>query len=155
MLALALGACGFQLRGTGTGVTSIGELSYSVADAHGPLEGALRSELDAAGVRIVTRGAAPFHLELLSERNTRRSLSSTGQSRVAEYELNLEIEIRLLDKEGNELIPLTPVRLARTFAIDLGSLQATNEEEERVRAEMRVVLVSQILRRVDARTRGL
>ena len=73
---------------------------------------------------------------------------------MAEYALALEVTLRGRDNEGVEAIPATLLRLARTFSFDPGSLQATNEEEERVRTEMRRELSSRILRRVEARYRG-
>jgi outer membrane lipopolysaccharide assembly protein LptE/RlpB len=150
---LLLSGCGFKLTGYGVAST-LDKVSLTAADAFGPMEAMLVQVLRESGVAIVAPGAALFHIELSGERNTRRALSAGGRLGVAEYELNLEVALRVLDNEGVEAIPATLLRLARTFSFDPGSLQATNEEEERVRTEMRRELSSRILRRVEARYRG-
>lgn len=150
--ALLLTGCGFQLKGLGV-ASSLERVSLGVADAYGPFDAALREVLGGAGVEVVDAGAAPLHIELSGERNTRRALSSSSRLRVAEYELNLEVTLRVLDPQGGVLIPATPLTLARTFSFDPNSLQANSEEEQKVRAEMRRELASRILRRVESQSR--
>lgn len=148
-VAVLLAGCGFQLKGLGL-ASSVEQVSLGVVDAHGPLDATLREVLGEAGVAVVNSGSAPLHIELSGERNTRRALSSSSRLRVAEYELHLEVILRVLDAGGVVLIPVTPLTLARTFSFDPNSLQANSEEEERVRSEMRRELASRILRRVEA-----
>lgn len=149
---LLVSGCGFQLRGLAT-ESSLAAVSLSVADAYGPFDVVLREVLGESGVQVVAPGAAPYHVELNGERNTRRALGSSSRVQVAEYEINLEITLSLYDASGNPLDRPTILRLARTFSFDPGSLQATSEEEERVRGEMRRELASRILRQVETRAR--
>ncbi len=152
LAVVLLGACGFQLRGLAT-ESSLDSISLRVADAYGPLDVVLREVLAESDVEVAAPGAAPYHVELTGERNTRRALSSGGRGQVAEYEVNIEVTFQLFDADGNVLQQPAVLRIARTFAFDPTSLQATNEEEERVRGEMRRELASRILRRVETRAR--
>ena len=93
-LAGLLGACGFQLRGTGDVQFALKELDVSARDTYGDTVRDVKDVLENNGVRVFP-GAA-YKLYLAGERENQRSASYTSSARAVEYErtMSLDYEIR-------------------------------------------------------------
>ncbi|HQY27163.1 MAG TPA: LPS assembly lipoprotein LptE, partial [Burkholderiaceae bacterium] len=74
--------------------------------------------------------------------------SSTGRPR--EYQLRLRFTFRVVDRDGQPLLPLTEIVLRRDITSSDVELVAKQQEEELLYREMQSDLVQQLLRRLAA-----
>jgi LPS-assembly lipoprotein len=157
---LGLSACGFQLRGTG-GADNAGRIEANVSplyltfnNRYGDLHKQLQTTLADYGVEEVgQRQEAEYALAVTAERHTRRAVATTRTISVSEYEIRLEVDMELTNRENEMLIPATTLATERIYTFDSGSLVGSGEEEAVLLEEMRVDIALQILRRINATVR--
>lgn len=152
LLATTVVGCGFHLRTyqLETAVSSFalaGKVRVAVASV-------LQQNLKQAGVEEATQGEAEVVIDLLDERNQRRSASTAGQSRAAEYEITYSVQYRILDAQGTELAPATWIQRNRVYRIDRGNIVGSSGEQDILRREMLQDVADQIIRAVDTVTRA-
>lgn len=148
-LALALGGCGFQLRGQATYTfTSI----YVNAPSAPPFATELRRALEnTGGARVAPNSeSAEVILDIprVSDEKTVLSLSSGG--RVAEFALAKRVEFRLRDRNGDPWLPSDEFTVRRTYTYDDSERLARELQEQRLLREMQTDAVQQIVRRLQA-----
>jgi LPS-assembly lipoprotein len=152
--ALALSACGFHLRGTGSVALpeSLSRLRVMVLDsklANDPLlvamTDALRTE---AGVTVTGEADAPT-LELYKEQTSTHVQSVSVTGRASGYALKYEVSYRLADAAGKQLLEPQSVRLLRDYTFDPVNVLAKEEEEQELVRTMQRDAVQQILRRLS------
>lgn len=151
-LALVVAGCGFALRGT---VTLPFPSLYIGVGANTALGAQLRREVRATSpsTRIVENaGSAVARLEIQNESRARTELSLTGQGRVQEYELRLSLQFRVIDAQGNELVPPTVLTASRSLPFDDNVAQAKESEAEFLYRAMQSDLAQRIVRRLAAAT---
>ena len=149
----ALGACGYQLRGSGglpEGLSSVYIDSQSSVIAN-----ELQLYVEAAGAsRASSPTEADATIKVGTERYDRRVLSvdaTTGKER--EFELSYVVSFSFTRKDGEELVSWQPVRLIRDFEFDADAVIGSSREEDTLREEMRRDAVQQMLRRIQAAVR--
>lgn len=150
---LALASCGFHLRGTGQSTIEVAEIYIVASDLYGELQREVESAFILAGASLVEKDVAPYTLNLVSERSSRRPVSSGGVSDVSDYELRFEVTFELSSSAGATLLPETRVFSERIYAFDSGSLVSSSEEEDVLIDELRRDVAAQVIRRVDAAVR--
>ncbi|MFK7914423.1 MAG: LPS assembly lipoprotein LptE [Pseudomonadales bacterium] len=157
---LLLCGCGFQLRSW--------ELDSSVssvfiagaggsASAATPIAGDLRSAFKQAGVNLASsRSEADLVVALLDQRNTRRSISVTGQARAAEYEINRSVQYAVSRQNPGETIAppkvlIEPrwIRVTRVFRVDRNNIVGSNEEQALVERELKSDIIQQVIRSIN------
>ena len=148
-----LTACGFHLRGLdGTDESSFERLYLFSIDAHGELMNELINQFRTAGVSMVeSPGQADLRLEVSPERFSRRAASTTSDISVAEYEIQLEVDIVLSrdNGESSEATPKITLSEEQVYSFDSSSLTGTDEEEALLTKEMRRNLASRVIRRAN------
>lgn len=154
LLATALTACGWKLRGTGSynmppEITPIAVDSGAVADE-------LRNRLRASNSLTESAGdPAASDLEILKENRNRRVLSVDSNGKVDEYEILYEVRWQLTargsdDKSRRILIAPTTVRANRSYDYSASTVLSTNKQEQRLVEELR----DDIARRIVFRLQG-
>jgi LPS-assembly lipoprotein len=149
-VACGLSACGFRLRGADAAQLPFDRL-YSGFAANSPIGLELRRSLRAMGgtALVENPSAAQAVIEVLSETRDRQVLgfSRTGSAR--EYQLRLQLQWRLHDGQGRELITPTKILLTRDVtAADAQQLVAKQEEDALLYQDMTIDLVQQLLRQL-------
>lgn len=155
LLALALSACGFHLRGSdGSFTLPFATLFISLPDTS-PLAIDLKRNIRAnGGTEIVPSSKdADGVIDVLTDPEKTRgktilSLSSSG--RVREYQLSYNIVFRVIDRKGNELLGPTSIALTRPITFNESQLLAKETEEALLYRDMQSDLVQQMLRRIAA-----
>lgn len=160
LAAIALSACGFNVRGSGrqSGSQVVGQL-YIEGDA--TISSALRNELTAQQVQFATiRDEADTIVILDNEVLSRRVASVSSSGRVSEYELQHAIDlltVRAVDgiKAGQMTlsdISKQPqiVSVIRDYTYDETDVLAKDDEERILRAEMSDELVRHLVLRIFA-----
>jgi LPS-assembly lipoprotein len=148
-LALALGGCGFQLRGQATySFSSI----YVNAPSAPPFAMELRRALENTGSARLAPNPESAEVILdvpkVADEKTVLSLSSGG--RVAEYALAKRVEFRLRDRNGDSWLPSDEFIVRRTYTYDDSERLARELQEQRLLREMQSDAVQQIVRRLQA-----
>lgn len=145
-----LGACGFQLRGTGeTGRLALSELNLSARNAYGETQRLLRRQLEASGVKVYP--GAPYELVLARESEKQRTASYTSSARSVEYELTTTLEYELLDAR-KQLLGNNELEVQKVYVHDQNNITASTQEAQQLREEMRREMVQQLMLRLQQLT---
>jgi|AntAceMinimDraft_1070359.scaffolds.fasta_scaffold02216_5 LPS-assembly lipoprotein len=150
-LTLVVSACGFQLQGASplafdTLLVSVPENTQFGAD----LRRAIRAS--SPDTTILNDSIDPYQAQLqqISSTRTSRELSLNAQGRVEEYELTLTYIFRIVDANGDIILPATTLRVVRNLPFDDRVVQAKEGEEATLFAQMQNSLIARIMRRISA-----
>ena len=150
-LSALLVGCGFHLR---TYNFSSGLDSYAISGkSRLSIAAPLRQGLQQAGLQEASAADASLVVELLDQRRERRSVSTAGRARAAEYETSYAVQYRILDNAGNELAPATWIERLRIYRIDRDNIVGSSEEQALLEREILQDVVGQIIRAMDAVSR--
>ena len=153
MALIALGGCGFQLKGTAQEGSSEWEglsLRLISTDPRGELTREVARELSSMKIMLTEDLETPTRLTLREEQFTQRNVSLTAQARAAEMELTLSVDYVL---QQEEMLPLEgTASVSQQMLNDPRNVVGKTEEMRLLREEMRRDLAAQIVRRVS---RGL
>jgi LPS-assembly lipoprotein len=147
--ALALAACGFQLRGTAP-------LPFESLYVQAPTTSQLaphvkRAVSTSSRTRLAeTAAEAQVILQIMSELQEKQILSLTGGGRVSEYQLRYRVAFRLTDVKNREHIPASEILLKRDFSFNDEQALAKEAEENLLYRDMRNDAVQQLVRRLQA-----
>jgi LPS-assembly lipoprotein len=150
--AVALSACGFQLRGSGSRVN----LPFKTLHLGFPDTSSLGNELKrnirsgSGTTLVVDPKAAEASVELLSEAREKLTLTLNTQGRIREYSLLYKVSFQVRNNQGKELLAPTEVVLKRDISFNESQVMAKEKEEELLYRDMQSDLVKQILRRLAA-----
>lgn len=149
-MLMLLTSCGFALKGE----TPLPFDTLYIGIPDNTLFGAeLRRQLKAASpnTRQVERpGDADAILQQLELRRTQREVSLNAQGRVEEYELGIIFRFRLIDRNGNALLPDTTFAVYRDMPYDEQIVQAKQTQMETLYKAMQQSFVQRLLRRLTA-----
>jgi LPS-assembly lipoprotein len=148
-LAVMLSACGFQLRGTGNSDLTIKELDLKARDTYGATVTQLRQALENSGVSV--QSGAPYKLLLVSEQESKRSLSYTSGGRSAEYEL-INVLSYQISTHDNLLLLEDKLQVQKVYLHDGSNLTGSDQESQETRKEMRRDLVQRMILRLQLLT---
>jgi LPS-assembly lipoprotein len=147
---LALGGCGFHLRGSVILPADVNTLHLQVPNAE--LAEEIKLLLGGDEVSIVpTAENADLTLIVAPERLDRRLVAvdpQTGKAR--EFELTYTTSFQVLGKQGKIGVPPQTVNLSRELVFDPEAVIGTSREEEVIYSEMRRDAARQIMARIQA-----
>ena len=146
-LALALGACGFHLRGA----VELPYQSLYIALPQNSVLGAdlrrlIRANQPQLLVEDPTTAGAVFRQ--LSSNRERIIAAMNTQGRAREYQLRLRYAFRIEDAKGAPLGPVNEILLAREVTYDDNQVLSKDQEENFLWQDMERDLAQQILRRL-------
>lgn len=144
-LSALLGACGFQLRGTGEVDFALKELDLSARNAYGDTTQQLRDVLESNGVKVYP--GAPYRLVLSNESEQRRTASYTSSARSAENELTTTLDYEIRGTQ-NLLLMSNQLEVQNFYSQDSNNLIGSDEEARQLRQEMRRELIQQLVQRL-------
>jgi LPS-assembly lipoprotein len=148
MAAIALGGCGFQLRGAQKLPVDTLFLALPVNSGLGAeISRVVRSSTNARVVADRKQAQAIF--ELLGESREREVLSVNAQGRAREYQLRLRSTFRVVDPNGIELIAPTTLTARRDISFNESELLAKESEEAMLYRDMQSDLVRQMVTRLQ------
>ena len=147
LFALALSACGYQLRG-------VADLSFKnlyIQGAPLSISKDLKKSLKTNGIQVVDNAEqADLLLELLSETNEKRILSLSGTGVVREYELNYRASFRTRAPASPTWSAPQTVQTRRSFSYNDTDLLGKAEEEAMLNLDMHKDAVRELMRRLTA-----
>ena len=149
LAALALGGCGFQLRGTAS--LPFETLYMAPTSQPGVALDLKRNIQSGTSTRLVDDPKkADAILDLTTEAREKVILSLAATGRVREYQLRYRVGFRVRDAKGGEFVPATTVQLTRDVTYSDTDVLAKESEEQLLYRDMQSDLVQQIMRRLAA-----
>jgi LPS-assembly lipoprotein len=147
LCVLALGGCGFQLRGAT-------ELPFSRIALEGfaprsPLAEELKRALSQSAEVVPTPAQAQVVLHAISDRRERSVVAQTTAGQVRDLQLRVRLEFRLATPSGRELIPATELLLTRDMSYSETFALAKEYEEAQLLRAMQSDIVAQLMRRLS------
>lgn len=147
--ALALGGCGFALRGTQQLPFASIALNFPPNSPLGiELARNIRSGTNTQIVTDTTKATAIF--ELISETRDRQVLTLNAQGRAVEYSLRDRLRFHVRDSQGREVIEPTELQVQRDISFNDSQRLSKESEETLLYRDMQTDLVQQLLRRIAA-----
>lgn len=144
----ALGACGFQLRGSQSFAFSRIAIH---PDPGGAVAQALRHAFGSA-VQVLPADApltqAQVVLQLPLEQRDKLVVGSNASGQVREFQLRLRVQFSASTAQGKELLPSDSIVLQRDFSYNESAALAKEAEEALLYRDMQNDIVAQILRRL-------
>jgi LPS-assembly lipoprotein len=145
---LALGACGFKLRGT----AEVPFETVYVPGATGGIALDLKRNIQAGTNAKVVEDpkSADAVLQFTEETRVKDILSLTGTGRVREFKLIYRVGFRVHDSKGAEYVPQSTIELQRDVTFNDSEVLAKEAEEALLYRDMQTDMVQQIMRRLAA-----
>ncbi|SFR52253.1 LPS-assembly lipoprotein [Marinobacter daqiaonensis] len=152
VLAVALGGCGFQLRGSSPVPEALQPLWVDCHDSVPfPLCQAVRAQV---GAVAESRQDASYALSLGDFRQRQRTSAITLQGEAAEYDLRQTVTIVLLTRDGNPLLEETEVGASQAYRFDETSVLAKRRERQEIERQLYDNLARQISFRLSPFDQG-
>ncbi len=150
-LLVIMSGCGFQLQGRAplpfdTLYVSVPQNSQFGAD----LRRAIRAS--SPDTKIIEDPTEPYQAKLQQISNTRttREISLNAQGRVEEYKLTLVYVFRIVDANGDNILPPTTLVAVRDMPFDDRVVQAKEGEQATLFKQMQNSLIARVMRRISA-----
>ena len=149
MLVIGLNACGFKLRGSGALRPEMQQVYITEEYLESNFGRKLNQALQARGATVVTnKEQATGILELTEPENNRRLLSVNTLAQARDYLLALTVKLTLKDTQGKAVLSNQKVEVRRELVADPGNVLGSDQEAQRLFAEMEQELVQAILMRL-------
>lgn len=148
LLALLLNACGFQLQTRAELPPEMQRTQLEIQAPYSEFARRLETHLEQNGVHVVTNADDAAVLQVPQNR-VRREIQSIGDNaRVREYMLRHTVQFRLLDGDGNEMIPLQTLEQTRVYSFDQQDILSKEREDEFLREDLSDALARMVVRRL-------
>lgn len=146
---LTLG-CGWQLRDATPLDSSIPSIYFSSSDEDNNLVRDLRRASNVYGVSSKTsQNSAAYSVTITNVRENVRIASINSGGRVAEYQLTEEVDFVLRRASGMQVIATGKASANKVYEFEENDILASENEQQRIRYEMRKQIVRQILTQVQ------
>lgn len=152
LVASALTACGFQLRGSDGSYNMPFHSLYLGFSDNSPLGTELKRNLRATNQVTIadTPAGAEAQFVVLGETRNKSIVALNSLGRVREYLLSYTLQFTVRDAKGNVLLAPTEIMLHRNMSFDETQVLAKESEEALLYRDMQGDLVQQIMRRLAA-----
>lgn len=148
---MLIGACGWHLRGLEPLPEEFKSLYLSIPNEGSELSRSLKRSLKSLGVDLVESAKdAPYTLAITNISNNRRTVSTNGRGKAAEYELTTVISYEIKNSAAETLLGPDKVSAEKIYLFDPDNVVSAFEEEQILRKEMQRDLIQQIIRRYQA-----
>ena len=145
---LLLTSCGFKLQTRAELPPEMQQTRLEIKAPYSTFARRLEILLEQNGARVVQSGENAAILEVPQNR-TRREIQSIGDNaRVREYLVRQTVQFRLLDSEGNEMIPLQTLEQSRVYEFNEQDILAAERENEFLRDDLSDSLARMVVRRL-------
>lgn len=148
LIPLLLSGCGFQLQTRAELPVEMQRTYLEVLDPYSQFARRLETHLEQSGVDVVSEpdGAALLVVPL---NEARKEIQSIGDNaRVRELLIRHTVQFRLLDNEGNELVPLQTFEQSRVYSFNEQDILAAEREDEFLRNDLSDSLARMVVRRL-------
>ncbi len=145
--ALLMG-CGFQLQTRAELPADMQQTRLEIQSPYSSFARRLETLLEQNGARIVEKGDNAAVLEVPQNRMRKEIQSIGDNARVREYLIRHTVQFRLLDSQGNEMIPLQTFEQSRVYSFNEQDILAAEREDEFLRNDLSDSLARMVVRRL-------
>ena len=145
---MLISACGFQLQTRTDLPAEMQRTRLEVQLPYSAFAQRLETYLEQSGVKVVTAldDAAILQVPV---NESRKEIQSIGDNaRVREFLIRHTVKFRLLDSEGNEMIPLQTFEQSRVYSFNEQNILAAEREDEFLRDDLSDSLARMVVRRL-------
>ncbi len=143
-----LAACGFRLQGEAELPAEMGATRIVTSDPYSHFVRRLTILLEQNGAHVVDADAGAAVLEIPLNEVRKDVLSIGGSARIREYRVVHRVRFRLVNAQGDVLVPEQTLEQSRVISFDEQDILAATREEEFLREELADTLSRQVLRRL-------
>ncbi len=145
---MLVSACGFKLQSRAELPPEMQRTRLEIQAPYSEFARRLETLLEQNGVKVVTalENAAVLEVPLNRSRNEIQSIGDNA--RVREYLVRHTVQFRLLDSDGNELIPLQTFEQSRVYSFNEQDILAAERENEFLRNDLSDTLARMVVRRL-------
>jgi len=148
VVLLPLTACGFKLQTRSELPPEMQQTRLEIDSPYSTFARRLEVLLEQNGATIVQSGENAAILEV-PQNQIRREIQSIGDNaRVREYLIRQTVQFRLLDSEGNEMVPLQTLEQSRIYEFNEQDILAAERENEFLRDDLSDSLARMVVRRL-------
>ena len=148
LVAVLLGACGFRLQTRVELPPEMQQTRLEIQSPYSRFARRLETLLEQNGAQIVESGEDAAILEIPQNRMRKEILSIGDNARVREYLVRHSVQFRLLDNQGNEIIPLQTFEQSRVYSFNEQDILAAEREDEFLRKDLSDSLARMVVRRL-------
>ena len=149
---LALGACGFQLRGAPQ--LAFNSIYVSAAESSALGNELKRNLVSLGSLQVINEAAAQSNaqviLDVTFEQREKTVVGVNASGQVREFQIRLRVRFKLRTPQGKELIPETELLLQRDISFNESAVLAKETEEGLMYRDMQSDIVQQLMRRLAA-----
>lgn len=148
LLLQLVAACGFQLQNRSEMPPEMSYTKLEVQSPNSEFARRLGSHLEQNGVKVVNSSVDAAVLEV-PVNSMRKEIQSIGDNaRVREFLLRHTVQFRLLDNEGNEIIPMQTFEQSRVYSFNEQDILAAERENEFLRDDLADSMARMVVRRL-------
>lgn len=148
--ALAMGACGFHLKGLIELPRWFNGVYVGGDGAPAPLLQLLRNQIEANGRHIQLQPRNAEYLLIIEHEHVDKNISSVSASTTPrQYELTYSLRYRLSDRRGRILQGPASLKITRFLTVNNDRILGSDFEEATIVSEMRRDVVSRLLQRIS------
>ena len=154
LISIFITSCGFHLRGSQDFSKTLPEVNVSGVNKYSDLGRELLRSLALANVNVFDESS--IILNITNDTFSKRVLSVDSAGRANQYELRYDVRFTLVKIEKHEkeqriidLIPAQSITEKREYLFDANLILATQDEENRLKQDMRQSVILQLMRRLN------
>ncbi len=144
--AILLGGCGFHLQDQSELPLEMARTSLEIQNPYSPFARRLSMLLEQNGTRIVATEFASAVLEIPVNVVRKEILTIGDNARVREYRVHHTVRFRLMNMDGQVLVPEHTLEQSRVISFDEQDILAAAQEEEFLRRNMADTLSRLVIR---------
>ncbi len=149
IVTLFLTACGFHPQGDMKLAPPLQKMYLQTPDPYGTLSRDLRNYLKMSHVRLVTSPEeAETILEILSDTSRQELLSVAGTQQTRQYNLMVNVNFAVSDKNGHTILPAQSLTENRTITVQANQILGSSNEATLYTQQMRRTLAYAIVNRL-------
>ena len=154
LVSILITSCGFHLRGSQDFSKILPEVNVSGVNKYSDLGRDLLRSLATANVNVFDESSNV--LNITKDSFSKRVLSVDSAGRANQYELRYDVNFTLAQTISSEkelkiidLIPAQSITEKREYLFDANLILATQDEENRLKKDMRQSVILQLMRRLN------
>ena len=149
-LLIMLASCGWQLKDPKSMSPHLDQIHLVSEEPNGQLLSELTRALEAYDIEAVGGDSKPDYSVVITDyRRIRRTSSMNNDARVAEYQLNEEVDFMVVDRSNNIVLKPSTASVERVYEFLETDVLASSNEERMVKRDMRMEIVRQIINRLS------
>jgi LPS-assembly lipoprotein len=150
ILTLCLTGCGFHLRGTQNMPRWLNKIAIIVQNAQPDLKPLLRDQLQAYHIRVCEDPSVASYWLVIESDHVRQQIASISSSTTPrQYQLFYTVCYQLQQANGKIIQESKQITVTRLLTVNSDRILGSNDEEDRLKYEMRRDAVMQILDSIE------